>query len=677
MTKTLEVEDLHVEFQTRNGTVSAVNGVSFELNPGEVMGLVGESGCGKTVTARSLVRLEAPGEITRGKIQFDDTDLTQAEDRVLERIRSTELASVFQDPSSALDPAYTVGEQIGEALRTRQNSGAQSVFGEFIASMTLSLGSSKSENAIYEYMAEAGIEQPKKWFDSYPHQLSGGLCQRVLVAIAIACRPSVLIADEPTTALDTTTEAELLDRLAHFTESHRMSMLFITHDFGIVAEVCDRIAVMYDGTIVERGSVEELLSDPKHPYTKSLLNSIPQRSDPKTMLPTITGDSQERFERFPGCVFAHRCPEATDHCREISQPSVSVSGDHTVRCSVPDAREASAQQLASMSAQPSTIDDRTGDTAKTDVKQTSDGHWSNTETREARDSPVVEIDHVTKSFRPTDSFVGRFMGTSESTTAVTNVSLTLWRGQTVGLVGESGSGKSTLIELIAGLEKSTTGSVHLNGELVGDIDSRTTAQRAEVGVVFQNHRQSINPRQSVSEVIAEPLLEHGWCREHRQSRIETLLSDVGLPAAYAERSPRQLSGGQLQRVAIARALALQPSVVLLDEPTASLDASTQAAVLNLLGSLQPDLGLTYLVVSHDLSVIQHVADRVAVMNDGQCVEKGSTDEILSNPTHPHTKKLLDAIPGEGAETIDSLVQDESHGKTIRGIPEQRPQDNKP
>ncbi|RJT07418.1 ABC transporter ATP-binding protein [Halococcus sp. IIIV-5B] len=656
MNKTLTVEDLHVEFNTHNGTISAVDGVSFEVTPGEVVGLVGESGCGKTVTARSLVRLEDQGTITHGKIYFDGTDLTQAEDHVLERIRSTELASVFQDPSAALDPAYTVGEQVAEALRTRRTSSPQSVLRELVADMRLLSGASKSETAVLEFMAEAGIEQPEKWVNSYPHELSGGQCQRVLVAAAIARRPSLLIADEPTTALDTTTEAALLDRLDRLTESREMSMLFITHDFGVVAEVCDRIAVMYDGKIVERGAVDDLLSNPKHPYTKSLLHSIPQRSKPGTTLPSIAEDRQEHLERPPGCAFANRCPKSTDHCRETAQPSVSVSESHTVRCSVPDARAASARQLAGVSAQPTRTDVRTGDANGHTRRWNGGGHRSDTEGGDTRDDPVVEVSRVTKSFRHTESFVERFVGTAKSTTAVENVSLSLRSGQTMGLVGESGSGKSTLIELIAGLETPTTGTVQLNGELVGDIDSRTTVQRGEIGVVFQNHRQSINPRQSISEAIAEPLVEHGWNRERCQSRVETLLSEVGLPISYADRSPRQLSGGQLQRIAIARALALRPSVVLLDEPTASLDASTQAAVLNLLGSLLSEHGLAYIIVTHDLAVVRHVSDHIAVMQEGQFAETGPVEEVLSNPTHSHTRTLLNAIPGEKTEATASLVR---------------------
>ncbi|WP_158855125.1 ABC transporter ATP-binding protein [Halorhabdus sp. CUG00001] len=666
MSKRLTVDNLDVRFRTTGRPVRAVNGVSFELDAGEILGLVGESGCGKSATARSLVRLEEPGEITNGTITFDGTDLTAADERTLRRLRGQELATIFQDPASSLNPGFPVGEQIDEALRIRKRPHQQSLVGELTSRLSRR-GRTDSRDAVRQAMQAAGIHQPGDWIDAYPHQLSDGLRQRVMIAIALARRPSLLIADEPTTALDTTTQATIHETLRALNREYGMGLLFITHDLGVVSELCDRVLVMYDGSIVERGETDAVLTAPSHPYTKSLLDCIPRRSEPQTTLPTIDGDVPERTTGPAGCPFAHRCPSVTAACREEPPETVAVAAGHTVDCVVPSARaprtvertgqatpaeqHAADGESVSTDRQPVASNARarpSGDTGSGSATRDSD-----TEKTPGESEPIIAVEGVSKSFQTSETLTDRLVGTAERRTALQDVSLSVDAGTTMGLIGESGCGKSTLLKLIAGLETPTEGTVRLHGEAVGSVDGRTMDQRSEIGVVFQNPQRSINPKQTVRAVIAEPLYEAGWERQRRDERVESLLDSVGLPVEYAERQPRQLSGGQIQRVAIARALALGPSVVLLDEPTASLDVSAQATILNLLVSLQRDLGLTYLLVSHDLEVVRHMADRVAVMYFGQLVETGPATTVFADPSHPYTRTLLDAIPGIDAGTAAS------------------------
>ncbi|WP_323172536.1 ABC transporter ATP-binding protein [Natrialba sp. PRR66] len=665
MSGPLEIDDLHVRFRTQSDTVHAVNGASFEIAPGEIVGLVGESGCGKSVTARSIVRLESPGEIVDGRIRYDGQDLTTADDRTLRRLRGQELAMVFQDPSTTLNPVYPIGEQIAEALRVHREPDAQPFFKELALGASARLRSTSVRSTVLELMETVGIPQPDRRVDDYPHQFSGGMRQRAMLAIALARRPSVLIADEPTTALDTTTQAAILDRLAELNDERGMGMLVISHDFDVVSTLCDRIVVMYDGVVVERGPADELRSDPAHPYTKALLGCLPRRTEPRSRLPTVTGTPPDGAVS-PGCAFADRCPFATPDCRTSAPPTVAVGSDRTVRCDVPAARDAPVEAVRTprpdtrSDAQrdaPSLAVDGGTDTAAAAAaapdgdsgRDPGDNSGSGPEPGlgpepEHAAEPIVELEGVTKSFRQSDALLDRLLGTDDRVPAVTGVSLDLRPGETVGLVGESGCGKSTLAHLVAGLETPDDGTVCLRGQRVGGVDARTSSQLAEIDVVFQHPGASLNPKRTVAQSIGEPLLEAGWAEPRRDDRIATVLSLVGLSPAVADRYPRQLSGGQRQRVAIARALALEPSVLVLDEPTAALDVSTQATILNLLADLQDDLELAYLFVSHDLDVVRHIADRVAVMYCGELVEVGPARSTLSNPAHPYTQTLLDAIP---------------------------------
>lgn len=654
MTHGFTVDNLHVQFQTQSQTVHAVNGVSFEIQPGELVGLVGESGCGKSVIARSLVRLEGPGEIVDGTIQFEGRELTTADERTLRRVRGRELSIVFQDPSSTLNPAYTVGEQIAESVRIHRDPDRQPLFRELAAGVSSRLRSRKIRDEVLELMETVGIPRPEDWIDAYPHRFSGGMRQRAMLAVALARRPSLLIADEPTTNLDTTTQATILDRLAELNEEYGLGMLLISHDFDVVSELCDRVLVLYRGTIVERGPTKDVLADPNHPYTKSLLGCLPHRFEPKTRLPTVDGIAPDDTTPPSGCVFADRCPFARKECRDESPPVVSATKEHSAKCGVPDARrstlEAATDPQPQMAVDGGVYHPSQSNPASTSLEGTlHDTSSKLTGDRSAEDRSIVELDGVTKSFRTSDTLVGRLLGDDDHLPAVRDVSLELNARETIGLVGESGCGKSTLSRVIAGLEEPTDGTVQLHGQSVSGVRSRTTEQLAEVGFVFQNPATSVNFHLTVSEAIAEPLREHGWSRSSREKRVEELLSLVELPVEYATRYPQQLSGGQLQRVTIARALALEPSIVILDEPTSALDVSVQASVLNLLNSLQTELGVAYLFVSHDLSVVRHVADRVAVMYLGHLVEVGPADQVFSTPSHPYTQTLLAAIPGADTE----------------------------
>jgi peptide/nickel transport system ATP-binding protein len=649
----LDVSDLHVRFRTRSGPVHAVNGASFSVGTGEIVGLVGESGCGKSVTARSIIRLEDPGEITRGSIEFGGTDLSAADDRTLQRLRGRELAMVFQNPETTLNPAYTIGEQIAEAIRVHRNPDDQPFFRELFAGVRSGVGSKRTRERVLELLREVGIPQPKDRIDDYPHQFSGGMRQRVMLAIALARRPSLLIADEPTTALDTTTQAAVLERLKTINDEYEMGLLLISHDLGVVSQLCDRIIVMYDGVVVESGLTEQLLSRPAHPYTKALLGCLPSRSEPGETLPTVGGSPPDGSSPSAGCVFVDRCPFAREGCREGEQPAPDLDDKRTVRCDVPKAREADLEAMREATAADPTDGSGPdlGDRGQNMAVAVDGGVQVDSPTnsvigpsRSAVGRPVLELEDVTKSFRTSDAVLDRMLGTDDRLTAVDDVSLDLRAGETLGLVGESGCGKSTLARVITGLESPTTGTVRLDGEPVGDVDSRRDGQLADVGVVFQNPGTSLNPKRTVRESLAEPLLEAGWGKRRREDRIEELLSLVELPEEYADRYPGQLSGGQLQRVAIARGLAVEPAVLVLDEPTAALDVSVQATVLNLLERLQSQLGLAYLFVSHDLEIVRHVADRVATMYLGQLLEIGPASQVLSKPAHPYTAALLEAVP---------------------------------
>jgi len=444
------------------------------------------------------------------------------------------------------------------------------------------------------------------------------MCQRAMLAVALAGDPDVLIADEPTTALDVTTQASVLDTIERLCDDRGMATLLITHDLGVVAEHCDRVVVMYGGEVMEHGPVERVLTAPRHPYTQALLGCLPQSVPRGHRLPAIEGEVPDLLGGTTGCPYAPRCEYATDTCTTGDVPTVELT--------------AGAVSCGELDRVPDGLPRPTDRTTR--ARSTSTG------------PPIVELRDVSKAFPVNDSLLKRLSGRGDSKaiTAVDDVSLTLATGETLGLVGESGCGKTTLADLATGLRTPTSGTVLFDGQPVGSVEERPSEVLTDIGVVFQHPRTSLNPRQRVRQVISEPLREDGWTRKEREARVSDLIDLVGLPQRHADSYPHQLSGGQLQRVAIARAVALDPRLVVLDEPTSALDVSVQARILNLLSDLQERLDLTYLFISHDLSVVEHVADRIVVMYLGEIMETGPTERVFDRPSHPYTDALVDAIP---------------------------------
>ncbi len=631
----LTVDNLHTQFGTEAGTVRAVDGATFSVEAGEIVGLVGESGSGKSVTARSIIGLESPGEIVEGSIRFDGTELTTLSPTERQRLRGTELSMVFQDPNATLNPVFTVGEQIAESLAVHDRPGRQSLR-EY---MHLPLIGRKRawddhhERAI-ELMQTVGIADPADRVTEYPHEFSGGMAQRAMLAIALASEPTLLLADEPTTALDTTTQAAILERIRELRTGFDTAVLFISHDLGVISELCDRVVVMYGGRVMEAGPTAAVLSDPQHPYTQGLLESLITDTPRRSRLTAIPGQVPERFGETPGCPFASRCAHATDACRTADPPVVST-----------ESRRVACGELEAVRAERSTRPTAGEPTQQPAVRRR----------HKTTGEPLLSVHNVSKQFALTDSRIKSLLGDRRYLEAVSEVSLTVRTGETVGIVGESGSGKSTLANLITGLEEPTDGEIRLDGELVGSVESRTLEQLTDVGVVFQHPRESLSPRLTVRQAIAEPLIEAGWEADRREDRVKELLDLVDLSSDHANRRPHQLSGGQLQRVAIARAVAVEPRLVVLDEPVSALDSSVTATILNLLLELQDRLGLASLVISHDLEVVNHLADRLLVMYSGQVMERGPASTIFDSPSHPYTKALIEAIPSLDGEPAKPLA----------------------
>ena len=607
MTALLEVADLNVTFDTGDARVSAVRGTSYRIEPGEVVAIVGESGSGKTTAAMAVVGLLPENTDVSGSVRLHGDELLGLPDQAMSRIRGKSIGTVFQDPMSALTPVYTIGDQIAEAIRVHNRE----------------VSRAGARKRAVELLELVGIVQSQSRARAFPHELSGGERQRVVIAIAIANDPDLLICDEPTTALDVTVQAQILDVLRTARDVTGAGVLIITHDLGVVSEFADRALVMYAGRPVEIATVEELYRDRRMPYTAGLLGSVPRLDSPQgTRLVPIPGAPPTMTSLSPdACQFAPRCPLVISECRSAEPDLVTIRDGHWAACiRTGDVAGRSAAEIYHVSTQPVSVDTSVTDPAV-----------------------VLRVSDLAKTYPLTKGVIlRRRVG---EVRAVDGVSFTLQQGRTLGIVGESGSGKSTTLSQILELATPQAGAIEILGEDVAALDTASRRKlRTELQVVFQDPVASLDPRLPVFDVIAEPLATNGFDRRRCEERVAELLGIVGLNHADASRYPAEFSGGQKQRIGIARALALQPKILALDEPVSALDVSIQAGIINLLLDLQRRFGLSYLFVSHDLSVVKHLAHRVAVMYRGKIVEQGDGEQVFTNPQHEYTRRLLAAVP---------------------------------
>lgn len=603
MSDLLSVTDLEVRFPTDTADVAAVRGMSFDVRPREVLALVGESGAGKSATAMAVVGLLPEYAAVSGSVRLDGQELLGLDDASMSRIRGRRIGTVFQDPMSALTPVYTVGDQIAEALRVHQPD----------------LRRAAARARAVELLDLVGIDQPERRARAFPHELSGGERQRVVIAIAIANDPDLIICDEPTTALDVTVQAQILDVLRTARDVTGAGVLIITHDLGVVSEFADRAMVMYAGRTVETAPVATLIGERVMPYTVGLLGSVPHLDAAQgSRLVPIPGAPPAMAALPPGCTFAPRCPLAVDDCRSAEPALVAVGTDHAAACI--------------------RIDDVAGRTA-------SEVYGVSTAAPEATRDPdaavVVRVTDLVKTYDLTKGAV--FKRRVGEVRAVDGISFELRQGRTLAIVGESGSGKSTTLHQILELTAPQAGSIEVLGRDVAALDRvGRRALRGDLQVVFQDPVASLDPRLPVFDVLAEPLTANGF--EDVDDRVAELLGLVGMRREDASRYPAEFSGGQKQRIGIARALALQPKILALDEPVSALDVSIQAGIINLLLDLQDRFGLSYLFVSHDLSVVKHLADEVVVMHRGVVVESGAAATVFADTQQEYTRRLLAAVP---------------------------------
>ena len=609
-TPLLQIKDLHTDIEIRSGVVRALSGVDLHVNPGETLGIVGESGSGKTMTALSLMGLlPQGGKVSSGSIILDGQDLTQLPLKEKRKLRGTKVGMIFQDPLTSLNPTMKIGLQVCEPLRVHE-------------------GLSKKEalERAVEILKRVGMPRPEVVINNYPHQLSGGMRQRVMIAMALVCKPRILIADEPTTALDVTTQMQILDLIDELCDEYKMGVILITHDLGVVAGHTDRVAVMYAGRIVETAPTKTLFTEPKHRYTSSLMAALPERAlAAGTKLFSIPGAPPSLTNLPVGCRFAARCLWATDECR-AAYPDLSGDETHTFSCFHPvqEGDESPAVLQGK-------LDSNKTDGAAADIPQISH-------------ETLLDVKEASREYESAGS--GFFKREKGVVSAVDRVSITVKKGETYGLVGESGCGKSTVGRLIAGLEPPSGGAIELGGRDLATLKGRDAVRiHRDVQMMFQDSYAAMDPRMRIDQILAEPMsIQKTGNARLIAERIMEILEQVGLTEEVLDRYPHEFSGGQLQRLGFARSLTLAPDLIVADEPVSALDVSVQAQVLNLMKDLQQELGLSYLFISHDLAVVQYMADRIGVMYLGRIVEEGPASEVVKNPKHPYTKALIDSIP---------------------------------
>jgi peptide/nickel transport system ATP-binding protein len=603
----LELKNVGISYHVRAGELKVVPNVSFTLNEGEALGLVGESGCGKSTLAYGIMRyLGGAGRLAGGQILFEGRDMARMSEAELRSIRGSRMAMVYQDPMSSLNPVIPVGRQLMEVPMI--HSGATEA---------------EARQRALAMLAEVKLPDPEAMFDRYPHQLSGGQQQRVVIAMALMAEPSLLVMDEPTTGLDVTVEAAVLDLVATLRRKHNTAIVFISHNLGTVVRVCDRIGVMYAGELVEEGPITEVFRDPSHPYTRGLLNAIPTLNADKRNSPlaAIPGQVPPILARPKGCVFAPRCVYVEPgRCtsRPIETQFYGESGLHRVKCvRTRELPRHARPHAANGNAAPETA---------------------------GSGQPMLRIGQLEKSYHQAASVFG---GGGYEVHAVDGIDLEAGRGTTLAIVGESGCGKSTFAKVLTGIEQATGGTVELAGAEIGKtpVESRDAAIKRAIQMVFQNPDSTLNPSHSIGYVLSRAIRKlRGISSREAREETESLLKTVNLPTEFATRKPRQLSGGQKQRVAIARALAGEPELILADEPVSALDVSVQAAIINLLVDIQQKRGSTMLFISHDLSVVRYLADHVAVMYLGKVMEFGQVTDVFAPPYHPYTEALMSAVP---------------------------------
>ena len=628
----LEVRDLRTYFRTAGQPRRVVDGISLSIDSGETLGLVGESGCGKSLTALSIMQLiPRPGYVAGGEILFKGRDVVRLPGPEKRSVRGRHIAMIFQEPMTCLNPVLSVRTQLLEAIRHGRPEGEARRWG--------GAGADEIEKAV-EALRLTDMPEPAQKLSQYPHQLSGGMRQRVMIAMALACRPELLIADEPTTALDVTVEARILDLLRDLQKRLGTAILFITHDLAVVSEMAHRVAVMYAGKIVEMATAEALFARPSHPYTERLLRCRPSRVQRGRRLETIQGVVPDPRDFAPGCRFSDRCAHASASCRDVEPALGAIEPGHVVACHLYS--EPGVPRVA--------CNPCSGPGAGHQEHGLQASRGTPLATLDDKDGPLLYAQDVAKYFPIRRGVFKRVVGHVK---AVDGVDLAIPRGTTLALVGESGCGKTTLGKTLIRLLPPTGGVIGFGGANLAALDSRALRRfRRDAQIVFQDPFSSLNPRMTVEAIVEEGMLVHGigGSRAERRERVKHVLESVGLTADALVCYPHEFSGGQRQRIGIARALAVEPKFLVLDEPTSALDVSIQAQILNLLRRLQGEgrERLTYLFITHDLGIVEYLADEVAVMYLGRIVERSPTEGLFDEPLHPYTRALLSAIPGQDA-----------------------------
>jgi peptide/nickel transport system ATP-binding protein len=634
MSSLLDVHGLEVTYHTQRGQLKALSDISFAIQPREIVGVVGETGCGKSTVAASILRLLPPnGEISTGNVNYQGVDMTTLSAEKMRRMRGRDLAMIFQDPMSSLNPVFTIGTQMMDVLRAHSENAGRS--------------RAEMRDQTIAMLEQVGIPDANERINHYPDQFSGGMRQRIMIALALMSQPALLIADEPTASLDVTLEAQILELIKALRADLETSVLYISHNLGVIAQLCDRVIVMYAGRMVEESDVFQLFKHPLHPYTQALLATVPSRKQHGERLATIPGTVPSLFHLPPGCKFSDRCTFARPVCT-LREPDYLDEDDRRVRCYIYDPRSVYHSQ---------------GNLVETNQEIPPTGENTSAQdeillksgTEKAPSEMLIKLCSVSTHFADRQNLFQQLLGHKPSVVrAVDNVDLDILRGEVIAIVGESGSGKTTLGRTILRLIRPTKGEILYGDEDIAEMEKGELRHlRSDMQMIFQDPYSSLSPRLRVSYLLREPYFIHNVPNE-KQYSVAEMLEMVGLAREQADKYPHELSGGQARRVGIARALALHPDFIIADEPTSGLDVSVAASILNLMKDLADQLDLTYIIITHDLNVVGYISDRVAVMYMGRLVEIGKTQHIFNNPAHPYSMALLSAI----SEPDPTLRRDE-------------------